>query len=166
MKIEKEHMYHGAALNQIAEHPQFTAINSLKIKNKVSRSAYTVNGEIGIFLKHAGEPKGPFGEYSFNFQKKPLKELAQIQNVVSKLFLALVCVKDREICCLSYEELINLVNMRKKNKGATEEQYPILVTVEKGKSMRVYINAPGVRGKMLGKEIVAKRNAFPEKIFN
>jgi len=31
MNIDDNHMYHGAALIQIAEHPQFTAINSLKV---------------------------------------------------------------------------------------------------------------------------------------
>ncbi len=31
MTIHDDHMYHGAALIQIAEHPQFTAINSLKL---------------------------------------------------------------------------------------------------------------------------------------
>jgi len=32
MKIRDEHFYHGAALNQIAEHEKFTAINTLKVK--------------------------------------------------------------------------------------------------------------------------------------
>ena len=30
MKIAQYHLYHGAALIQIAEHPSFTAINILK----------------------------------------------------------------------------------------------------------------------------------------
>ena len=40
MKITNEHLHHGAVLNQIAEHRQFTAINALKVKGKVSRSAF------------------------------------------------------------------------------------------------------------------------------
>ena len=31
MKIRDDHMFHGAALIQIAEHPRFTAINSLVV---------------------------------------------------------------------------------------------------------------------------------------
>ena len=44
MEIREEHLYHGAALNQIAEHEQFTAINTLKITANESRSAFRVNG--------------------------------------------------------------------------------------------------------------------------
>ena len=52
MKINKEHLYHGAALNQIAEHEQFTAINTLEINEIRSRSAFKINQKISIYLKY------------------------------------------------------------------------------------------------------------------
>ncbi len=54
MKIRDEHLYHEAVLNQIAEHPRFTAINTLE---------------------------------------------------------------DREVCCLTYKELTNLLEERRTARG-------------------------------------------------
>lgn len=42
-----------------------------------------------------------FNEYPFTFPQEELDELSQIHGVVDKLFLGLVCVKARQICCLS-----------------------------------------------------------------
>lgn len=44
MKIHDDHLYHGAALTQIAEHPLFIAINALKVGGKrfVSHTASTM----------------------------------------------------------------------------------------------------------------------------
>lgn len=36
MKIHDDHLYHGAALTQIAEDDQFTAINALKLGGKTT----------------------------------------------------------------------------------------------------------------------------------
>jgi hypothetical protein len=165
MKVHDDHLYHGAALIQIAEHPQFTAINSLKLKAKPLRSAYVINNEIAIYLKYASESVDPFSEYVFTFTKQHLKELSQIKKRVDKFFLALVCVEDREICCLSYEDLVELIKNRKSAKGASENQYTILVTVPQGQSLRVYVNAPGVKKTMLGKPLIIRRKDFPNRLF-
>jgi hypothetical protein len=53
MKITDEHMIHGAALTQIAEHKQFTSINAFIHKGKTSRSAFKINDGIAVFLKFA-----------------------------------------------------------------------------------------------------------------
>lgn len=165
MKIHDDHMYHGAALIQIAEHPEFTAINSLKIKGNVLRNSYKINDGIGIHLKYASKPKKAFREYPFTFHQDEIEELAAINGAVEKLFVALVCVKDREICCLSYEELIAFIEARAKEKGAPEPQYVVLVTAPKNKSLRAYVSAPGVKKTILGKALVVSRKAFPDVLF-
>lgn len=165
MRIHDDHLYHGAALIQIAEHRHFTAINSLKIKTKILRTAYKINNDIGVYLKYAQNPTKTFKEYVFTFQNEHLRELHNVTEVVDKLFFALVCVQDREICCLSYADLISLINKRKKAKGTDEDQYAILVHIPKGKGMRAYVNAPGVKKKMLGAPLVIARNNFPDGLF-
>jgi hypothetical protein len=165
MKINDDHLYHGAALTQIAEHPQFTAINSFKLQNGASRSAFKINDEIGVFLKYATVTKAPFKEYVFTFRQEHLDEIAEIATKTQKVFLALVCVKGREICCLPYKRLLELIQRRKKDRGYPEDQYTILVTMPEGKSFRVYVNAPDRKKVILGKEIVISRNNFPNKIF-
>jgi len=165
MKIHDDHLYHGAALTQIAEHLQFTAINALKVNGKQIHVAYRINNDISVYLKYATKPTPRFQEYIFTFTADHIKELAQIAQATPKTFIALVCVKDREVCCLPYSELLKLVARREKALGSPEDAHTILVTAPKGKSLRVYVNAPGKKKTILGKELVVSRNAFPDGIF-
>lgn len=159
-------MYHGAALIQIAEHPEFTAINALRIKGKLLPNSYKINDTIGVHFKYASSPTKAFGEYPFTFPQDELDELAQTHSVVEKLFLGLVCVKARQICCLSYEQLTTLIDRRKAAKGGNENQYVILITAEKNKSLRAYINTPGARKTIQGKALIISRNSFPNLLFS
>ena len=164
MKIDDDHLYHGSALLQITEHPTFTAINSIEVLGQRSRSAYRINDNIGIFLKYASKPS-KIREYPFTFTSKHLKELAVIDDKMASTFIALVCVKDREIACLEYEQLLDLVARRKVSKGTSENQYVVLVTAPAGRQLRAYINAPARKNAILGKPIFIRRLAFPEALF-
>jgi len=167
LRIDKNHLYHGAALLQIAEDPHFKAINPIMVAKSASRSAYDIHGSkkrAGVYLKYATDPTPSYGEYVFNFQDEHLAELDEIAPIVPKLFLALVCVSAREICCLQYEQLLALIQERKKRRGAAEDTYTVLVTAEKGKSFRVYMNVPGVKKTKFG-ELTISRNDFPKAIF-
>ena len=165
MKINDDHLYHGAALLQIAEDPRFTAINSIEVSGKKSRSAYRINDSTGIFLKYASKPSKNLGEYPFTFARSHLRELKGIDGQVAKLFVALVCVKDREIACLAFSQLEELVERRRESKGAREQQYIVLVTCHKGRALRAYVNMPNRRKLILGKSLVIKRKLFPEALF-
>lgn len=114
MHIHDDHMYQGAALTQIAEHPAFTAINAFKNNGEKSRCAFRINDSIGTCIKYASAPKGRYSEYLFTFQKKHLDELALLREKSGKVFAVLVCIKDKEICVLSYAELTRLIELRKK----------------------------------------------------
>ena len=79
MRIYDDHMYHGSALIQIAEHPQFTAINSLKNHGGTVRTACRVNDEIAVYLKYASKPtRSHHPEYPFTFKDTQLQELEEI----------------------------------------------------------------------------------------
>ena len=165
MEIREEHLYHGAALNQIAEHEQFTAINTLKFRANESRSAFRVNNDIAVYLKYSSSPKGPFDEYKFTFNQFHLEELNNIAKVDDKLFIVLVCVKDRQICCIPYKLLLNMIMERRKAKGRKEGQYQLLVTLKKGEAFRIYMNEPSRRKVILGDPRKIRRNAFPGSLF-
>ena len=151
MKIRDEHLYHGAVLNQIAEHQRFTAINALKVEGKISRSAFKANDDIGVYLKLSRKPKkGAFKEYQFTFNQRHIKELKQIDEAGNDLYLALICVEDREICCLPYKQLMDLIEERRTARGKKENQYQLLITLEPKQVFRVYMNAPGTKGQSLG----------------
>lgn len=164
MKIRLEQQYIGAAVMQIAEHPQFTAVNTLKIKGHAINNAFLVNNDISVFCKYCSEPNGN-EEYAFTFNREHLANIDNAQKGKHKLFFAFVCVEESEICCLTEEQLTALIQSRKKSAKADENQYQILVTAKKGSSFRVYVNAAGKKGKTAGKMLTIARNAFPDIIF-
>lgn len=165
MTIHDDHMYHGAALIQIAEHPSFTAINALRTASGVFHNAYRINQDIAVYLKYATKPTHAFDEYQFTFTKEHLEELEAITSVSLKLFVVLVCVEDRQICGLKYSQLLELVEYRRRSKMEVEDQYVILATLSKGKAFRVYVNAAGRKKIYTGKQLVVARNAFPALTF-
>ena len=169
MRIHKNHLYHGAALLQIAEDPHFKAINAIMLEKGASRSAYEIFGQAkrrsAVYLKYATSPTQAYDEYVFNFDKSQLAELQEIADVVPKVFVVLVCVRAEHICCLPYKKLLKLIDQRKKERGADESMYTVLVTAPQNKSFRVYTNFPGKKGQWLG-ELIVSRNDFPHVIFH
>jgi hypothetical protein len=164
MKINDDHMYHGAALTQIAEHPTFKAVNAFWLNGKKSHAAFRINDETGIYVKYAALPHGSANEYIFTFAKVHLDELAVIREHCSRVFVVLVCIRLKEICVISYGQLKQMLSVRKKMRGGEEDQYQILVTAPPNKQFRVYVNHPGRKGIMLGQQLV-RRSAFPELLF-
>jgi hypothetical protein len=164
MKINDDHMYHGAALTQIAEHPQFTAINAFKENGETSRSSFIINTDIGVYLKYASEAKKPFNEFTFTFLNSHLEELKKLESRFNKVYLGLVCVSAKQVCAISYEQFKSLLKVRCDAKGSEELVYTILVTAPVGKSFRVYVNQPGERKTSLG-TIIISRNTFPGCLF-
>jgi hypothetical protein len=164
MKINDDHLYHGAALTQVAEHPQFTAINAFDSGQGISRSSFLINHDVGLYLKYATKPKKPYGEYLFTFTKTHLQELSSVSKKSKKTFIALICVKDRQVCCLSLDELVEMIAERKTEKGSSEKSYSVLVTCPKGKKLRAYLNAPGVKKTKLTQKLLS-RSAFPKVLF-
>lgn len=90
MKIHDDHKYHGAALTQIAEHPQFTAINAFGRGGARSRSGFIVNTDIGVYLKYATTKTKTFGEFVFTFNRQHLAEIDALAAKAEKTFVVFV----------------------------------------------------------------------------
>ena len=165
LKIHDDHLYHGAALNQIAEHKQFTSINVLEIKGERFNNIYEINKAILVHLKYATKPKGSLNEYQFTFNTEHLELLAKANRHANNFVIAFVCVKDREICALPYSELIRLIDLRRAAVDNDEDQYVLLLSLPKDSAFRVCMAQPGRRGVSLTKEIKIARNKFPNCIF-
>lgn len=161
MPINTKQLYHGAVLYQIAEHPQFTAINALANSN----NAFRINDDIAVYPKFCTNPTGPYREYRFTFNSDNLHEIQSIVELDVELHLALVCVKDSRICCLPYQKLTELIEARKNSFGAEEEQYVVIVNYEPGKRFRVNMNKPGTRGKYVSAPIRVRQSACPNDLF-
>ena len=165
MHIHDDHRHYGSALIQIAEDPHFTAINAVRYRGHVSRCAFRINKDIGVYLKYRSEPQGQRSPvYPFSFSQENLKELRAMRRNHPRLFLALVCVEDREICCLPYDMLSRLIEARKRFKGKAEEEYIVEVFIRERDRLRVWINFPDRRHTAVD-ELVIPRNDFPQKLF-
>ena len=163
MKIRVEHEYIGAALIQIAEHDQFTAINAIKIGGKRINNAFKINNNKGLLCKYASEPN-PLGEYLFTFHADHLDAIRKLTKHNDQAFIALICVQAAEICCLSTDDFNLLAKQRRQSVDHDEDSLQVLVTAEPGKSLRAYVNAAGKKGTIAGKKITVARNAFPNAI--
>lgn len=167
MRINEDHLYHGAALTQIAEYPTFKAINAFEPKKgEKSRSAFSVNHDTGVYLKYATKPTKAFKEYLFTFTAANFDELAALKaHYDSRVFVALVCHQAKEICVVTLDKLEQHRAGRENSNGGPESQYQLLVTVPANKSFRVYMNAPGTKKTSLKQQIVS-RNEFPRVLFD
>jgi len=164
MKIHERHERHGAAMLQIAEHFSFTTINAFRVGSERSVNAYTVNDNIGMYLKYATKPHGAWDEYKFTFNREHLTEIASLNSKRERTFVALVCWEDREVCCIRYKQLLSMIELRRKRLGDDEDVYTVYVQAPKHAEFRAYISPPGKKGKMLG-EVRVARNAFPSCVF-
>ena len=165
MHIQDEHFYHGAALNQIAEHERFTAINSLKIKGETSHTAFRINDRVSLYPKYCKNPHGAYKEYKFTFTEGQINEIKEIHDNGDELYIALVCVKDREVCCIPYATLNDLIAKRQAAAGKKENQYQLLATLKARQAFRLYVNKPGKKGITLGR-VTIPRKKFPDMLFD
>jgi len=156
-------MYHGAALIQVAEHDLFTSINAVRFAKKLSRSSFRINESIGIYLKYARKLVGD--DYNFTFSQENKKELAKLKKLCEKMFVALVCVADRQICCISLDEFNTWIETRRAALDKTENVSTILVNLPKSREFRVNMNKPGRRKVYLSKSQIVPRNRFPNALF-
>ena len=184
-EIRDKHMYHGAAIWQIADHPQFTAINRVGLFTQggnASYSAYIVetmgNQKTGVYIKTADSPlevPGPSSPpndfksyYQFGFDSNAKGHLNALASECHKTFVLMVCELDRHVCCLAYADFLSIVQQQRKHlpKGETATT-TLRVNLETRKGFRVNTITPHTRsGKYLldsPKEI--PRSDFPDKIF-
>jgi hypothetical protein len=165
MHIDDDHWHYGSALIQIAEDSHFTAINAFKINGRASRCGFRVNKDIGVYIRYRTEPQGQrWSVYTFSFSQDNLAELRRMSKRLSRVFLALVCVKDREICCLPYNTFLEFVQARRIDKGAPEPEYLIDVNVPRGMRLRVWNSPSGTKGHWLCERLIP-RSDFPSAMF-
>jgi len=164
--IDKDHKYYGAALLQIAEYDQFTAINAFKSLGKTTRCSFIINADIGVYLRYRSEPNPTcHSEFSFQFNQSNLEELEELNKRMARVFIVLICDEAKGICCIPYETFLDLVIKRFDAKDDVENIYTVLVTAQVRQSFHVYINCPGKRNTMIGKKHIVGRTIFPKCLF-
>ena len=146
MPIAEKHFYHGAALSLIAARGEFTALRRLR---EECRSAYAVNDNVGIYVKHS---KAEYGPWQFNFLPDHQTEVRDLFRAKGeRTFIVLVC-GHTGVCLLTYGEYANVVDENFK------EQEAVLVERKGAGGFRV-------RGAGGALERVVPLNRFPDGLF-
>ena len=175
--ILERQMHHGPALIQIAEHDEFTNINRIDLPNTEYRSAFSVNGEIGIFLKYSTTPRNTnpvehWVEYWFGFSKENLDDMNTLMEDQGDAYAVLVINDDvldnKEICCISYHQLFSFKRARDAKiaelRRAKVEGITIRVRIRRNqlRNQPFYVNVKQA-GSTWYYEV--PMSAFPDKIF-
>ena len=154
-KIVDRHKYHGSALIQIAEHDEFTSINRIELPGVGFGSAFSVNEEIGIFLKYATTPSNtePL-EYAFRFSKENMDGIKVLKEDLGDAYALLIISDDardiNEICCVPYRVLSELKgyrDRRNENLGKNKEfGVDLYVQIRNDQLFEVNVKSPGKPG--------------------
>jgi len=144
MKIQKKHLFHGAALTQIIEHGSFTAVNKASEKS----GHYQINFHSRMLIKYR---KQNGDDFRFSLEVDDIEILQNDFKSGQKCFLCLVC-GEKTICLLNDSELKQLINFEK---NLTQW---LLVEQPHGKSIRV-------RSKNEELDRKVSHNSFPDKLF-
>jgi hypothetical protein len=172
MYIHDDHMHYGSAIIQVAEDRHCTAIKALHYCGRLSRCAFRVEfrkKRIGLYVKYRSEPdvrKPPL--YNFPVDKYNLGELESMRKKRRlRVFLALVCVKASQICCLPYKDFRRMIEKRREEIGKREPQYVIKVSLPRGCYFRVGVSTPGKKGGMetLLEKMQIPQSNFPKGLF-
>lgn len=166
MKISDEHKHFGSALLQILRHPTCHSLKSFNPDKGRSRSGFVVNDRIGVFIKYCTNPSKPFNEYVFSFTRRvDIHEMAMMKKNLSYVYAGLVCLHDRQICCLSLDNLVSLAEQRDRLSGKTENIISIRVAYDAREYFKVRVNQPG-RKWVRDNPIRIPRTGFPNLLFN
>ena len=161
MRLEDEQHYLGAALMQIAENDRFSSINPLVMNGQKLKNAFLINETAFLFLKyrHKGEAKS----YRFHFSADHLTSIEMIGGKdTSRVFVGLVCLEDRQVCCLDLEQLTAMMHTRNGPGINQDADYTVSVMAEDNRMFRVFGRETG--GNYQHDEVKIARNRFPECI--
>jgi len=144
VKIQEKHIFHGAALTQIVEHPSFKALN--RASNDYGH--YLVNTDKQVFVKYRTGERSP---WQFVFGADQIKKLHRAFESEDGVYLCLVC-GSATVCALDREQIAAVLHIR------ADKSQSITVEAPKGRSCRVRGTAGQLRG-------TVPHKAFPSKLF-
>lgn len=124
--IREHELYHGATLLKLLS----SGTQSIEIKPfsaSATKSAYVINGKIGLYLKHSSLRMSP---WAFTFQPAHQAELVEMEEALDEVFLLLICERDG-VAVLTSDDIKMVLNIGHKAtqwvsvKRGKREQYQV-----------------------------------------
>jgi hypothetical protein len=140
--ISEFELFHGVVLTKLLRSKRPISLHMIEARPGERWSAYTVNGEVDLFIKHSTTPSatvrgGEGRSWPFVFGLGQLRQMAD-SKARGGVYVALVGasrrVKDAErcVCLLTPGEVTELIDLSLKSQQA------LTVKLIRGKSLRVY----------------------------
>jgi hypothetical protein len=138
MPVREFELFHGAVLTKIVRSDRPMTLRMIETNPGESWSAYTVNGQVTLILKHSTTPRPLKRErgssrWQFTLSAEQIRQLSGANS-----WLCLVCGSPRigkkapmEVCLLNSNDIERLVDK------SSRVQQSILVKYLPGKSLRV-----------------------------
>jgi len=136
--------FHGAAVIKIVHSGRFKTIESFGKSNSV----YLIDEKIGLYIKYSQKRMSP---WVFTFDKEHVKEIKDINDLLSNIFIVFVC-NDDGICCIDWKEFCTLISV-------DNSSYPKWIKVSRKKNEKYSVS--GVDGELKHK---IGNSDFPNKL--
>lgn len=124
MKIQEKDQFHGSALTQLIDHPQFKTIKRAGDKY----GHYIANQNRHFYIKYR---KNKASSWTFQFSPQDVAELYDAIKANNYVFLCLVC-GTTTICALNMEEISIIIDL-----SNTDSSQSITIGVSNGGRCRV-----------------------------
>lgn len=156
MAVHEFELFHGIALTKLVRSDRPIALRMIETRPGEAWSAYTINNEVELFLKHSTKPgklKREKGALAWNFVFGT-DQLRQIRESARPVYSAFVCGNQKlktssmQVCLIDPDQLKQLLDL------SASSQQTMRIKFLPGKSLRV--------GSVRVDEIIVPRNRFEE----
>lgn len=145
MALNEYEFYTGVVLNRLIRKGKPIKIDVFPTSGN---NSFMINDKVGLFIKYSTKKISP---WKFSFTREHQEEMKIMRDLLSTIYLVLVCGKDG-IACIEYEEL----------KQVLDEYYEEVEWVSASRLKREQYAIKGSNGKLNFK--IADTD-YPKKIF-
>jgi len=139
MAVHEFELFHGIALTKLVRGDRPISLRMIETRPGEAWSAYTINNEVELFLKHSTKPgklRREKGGLAWNFVVGT-DQLRQIRESARPVYMALVCgdqklkTSSMQVCLIDPDQLKQLVDL------SAPSQQTVRIKFLPGKSLRV-----------------------------
>lgn len=146
MALNEYEFFNGVVLNRLIRKGKPIKIDIFPTSGN---NSFMINDKVGLFLKYSTKKISP---WRFSFTREHQEEMKIMKDLLSNVYLVLICGKDG-IACIEYEEL----------KIVLDEYFEDVEWVSASRLKREQYSIKGSNGKL---DFKIADSDFPKKIFD
>ena len=137
--------FHGAVIIRAVRDASYKSL----LVYQGNLSSYVINGSSGVYVKYSKKKLPP---WSFTFSEEHVGEVAEMNDCLGRVYIALACDEDG-VCCLDWDEFRTVISVESKS-------YPKWISVSRMRGEKYSVK--GSEGKL--KHKIGNAD-FPRKVY-